>query len=259
MPSENNSNTMNHAVGLEREAAQFLMDQQIPKAFEAYKRAGLAYQEAGAHDKAAVCYASAATCWNVHSGRQPLRNAAHCSELAAREADKAKNFEYARSLYYDAAIFYEEEGDFDKYSECYFKNKCADRRHLWHALTHEESSFKERVESFWKWLLNVVGDLIWGYGEKPIRPFLAGLTVVLVMALIYHFSGLVNHNGHPLSTAAFGDSLYLSAVTFTTVGFGDFVPTGWVRIFASLEALCGIVLAPMFIVSLSRRYLRINR
>ncbi len=41
---------------------------------------------------------------------------------------------------------------------------------------------------------------------------------------------------------AFGDAIYFSAVTFTTVGYGDLAPTGPVRLLAGTEALTGFVL-----------------
>lgn len=44
---------------------------------------------------------------------------------------------------------------------------------------------------------------------------------------------------HPLGLF---DSIYLSAVTFTTVGFGDVAPVGAVRLLAGTEALLGLML-----------------
>jgi Ion channel len=41
---------------------------------------------------------------------------------------------------------------------------------------------------------------------------------------------------------AFFDAVYLSAVTFTTVGFGDLTPIGPIRFVAGTEALTGFIL-----------------
>jgi len=38
------------------------------------------------------------------------------------------------------------------------------------------------------------------------------------------------------------DSVYLSAVTYTTVGFGDVVPVGTIRFVAGMEALTGFLM-----------------
>jgi hypothetical protein len=42
--------------------------------------------------------------------------------------------------------------------------------------------------------------------------------------------------------APFFDAVYLSAVTFTTVGFGDVAPVGPIRFLAGTEALTGFIL-----------------
>lgn len=44
------------------------------------------------------------------------------------------------------------------------------------------------------------------------------------------------------SRVGFLDLVYFSAVTYTTVGYGDFVPTGAVRFLCGMEALSGFVL-----------------
>jgi predicted membrane protein len=52
------------------------------------------------------------------------------------------------------------------------------------------------------------------------------------------------------------DHVYFSAVTFTTVGFGDVIPAGPVRFLAGTEALTGFVLITW---SASFTYLEMNR
>lgn len=52
------------------------------------------------------------------------------------------------------------------------------------------------------------------------------------------------------------DAVYLSAVTFTTVGFGDVVPVGPVRFLTGMEALVGFVLLTW---SASFTYLEMER
>jgi len=50
------------------------------------------------------------------------------------------------------------------------------------------------------------------------------------------------------------EALYFSGVTFSTLGYGDHAPTGWLEPFAVAEALLGILLSSSFVVSLTRRY-----
>jgi voltage-gated potassium channel Kch len=51
-------------------------------------------------------------------------------------------------------------------------------------------------------------------------------------------------------------ALYFSAVTFTTVGYGDWHPVGWARFFAATEALSGITIMSAFTVILVRKIIR---
>lgn len=44
------------------------------------------------------------------------------------------------------------------------------------------------------------------------------------------------------TTGSFIDSLYFSIVSYTSLGFGDIIPTGWVRFLAGMEALTGLLL-----------------
>ncbi len=46
----------------------------------------------------------------------------------------------------------------------------------------------------------------------------------------------------PAAQVGFLDLVYFSAITYTTVGFGDFVPTGALRFLCGTEALTGFVL-----------------
>ena len=47
---------------------------------------------------------------------------------------------------------------------------------------------------------------------------------------------------HGIATVPFLDAIYLSAVTFSTVGFGDLVPVGPIRFLSGTEALVGFIL-----------------
>jgi hypothetical protein len=59
-----------------------------------------------------------------------------------------------------------------------------------------------------------------------------------------------------IAASSLVDHVYFSAVTFTTVGFGDVIPSGPVRFLAGTEALCGFVLITW---SASFTYLEMNR
>jgi hypothetical protein len=52
------------------------------------------------------------------------------------------------------------------------------------------------------------------------------------------------------------DSVYLSAMTYTTVGFGDLTPAGAIRFLSGTEALTGLMLVTW---SASFTYLEMER
>lgn len=269
MKAKSPSEILERAVSLEREAYRLRSEQKIEEAFETYDQAASLYSSSGEHLKAAVCYASAASCWNIRTGIQPLRNAASRSALAAEEAMAAGHYNYARSLFVEAAHLYEKDGDSAKYSSCFYKSKLADGKFCWQIFvsgrkvedlleSFDDAGWRERFLSLGRWVANVLSRLLWGYGERPFRTFAAANFLILVNALIYRMSGGVSQMGE-VKPISFLEGLYFSVVTFATVGYGDFVPTGWVRVFAALEGLCGISLVPLFLVALTRRYLRAYR
>ena len=59
-----------------------------------------------------------------------------------------------------------------------------------------------------------------------------------------------------IAAGSLADHVYFSAVTFTTVGFGDVIPAGPIRFLAGTEALAGFVLITW---SASFTYLEMNR
>ena len=66
----------------------------------------------------------------------------------------------------------------------------------------------------------------------------AGVSAILVFASSYRHLGMVDEGrvSHDLWTA-----LYFSVSAWTTVGFGDVVPTHAARLFAAAESLVGVV------------------
>lgn len=261
--------TLEKALKLEKEAHEHRNQHKNEEAFHQFDEAALLYREAGEPLKAAFCFASAATCWNIRTGWQPMRNSATRSHSAADEAMKAGHFDYARSLYRDAALLYEKEGDSENVSQCFWGSQTAEAKHCWAVVTHRkdqglvegfyaEVKVKDRAGAFIRFLLNSLNRIAWGYGEKPFRTFGVALCVIFGSAFFYASSSHVLVNG-TAKAVSFFEALYFSFITFATVGYGDYLPSGWLRIVAVCEALSGIFLAPLFLVALTRRYLRMYK
>ena len=260
-------NLLQRAVSREREAHQFKSEGKIQEAFSTFDEAAVLYSQSNEHLKAALCFASAASCWNIHTGLQPLGKAATGMHQAAREAMKAASYHYARLRFLDAALLYEKDGDFGNYSACFYESKRAEAKLCWTLFAHglkqgnelsERGNGPERLAALGRWVINSFNFLIWGYGERPFRTFAVAFFLIVVSALAYSFSGQISYQGG-VRQISFPEGIYLSVITYTTVGFGDYLPLGWTRAFAMLEALSGIFLAPLFLIGLTRRYLRMYR
>ena len=77
---------------------------------------------------------------------------------------------------------------------------------------------------------------------------LAHVAEVLIVALAYHimikfekFGAIMLFGSHDFSPT-FMDCVYFSFATYTSLGYGDLVPSGPLQLLASLEALTGLAL-----------------
>jgi hypothetical protein len=111
------------------------------------------------------------------------------------------------------------------------------------------------VKRFFLWIMLTFSYFVWGYGERPSRTLFAGILLIFLSAFLY-IGGNFIQNGN-LFKPSFFQAFYFSVVTFTTVGYGDIIAVGFNKAVAMLEAFCGIFIMPLFIIGLSRKYLRI--
>ncbi|MEP7186302.1 MAG: ion channel [Rhodanobacter sp.] len=116
------------------------------------------------------------------------------------------------------------------------------------------------------WLSRRLGQLD-HVGGRRRRRVLYGIFGVLsvhvveiwIFGLVYYLMQVGSPAfGHiqGIAAASLIDHVYFSAVTFTTVGFGDVIPAGPIRFLAGTEALAGFVLITW---SASFTYLEMNR
>ncbi len=90
--------------------------------------------------------------------------------------------------------------------------------------------------------------------EIKLRYLLLGAISSVVFFSLLYFVGSSYGSGlrqgkDPVTD--FGSCLYFSVVTFTSLGFGDLVPVGYGRLFASLEVAVGLTLFGLAVARLS--------
>ncbi len=117
---------------------------------------------------------------------------------------------------------------------------------------HNAAARAARRWAPWPRLEWVVGKLLLGYGEKPLRPLGWAVGTIMFFAWLFWILGAVAPGG-----SSFGDCLYFSVVTFTTLGYGDLHPNpGNPRLLAGAEAVLGVALMSLFLVVLARKFIR---
>ena len=84
---------------------------------------------------------------------------------------------------------------------------------------------------------HIVGDVL-------IVILTHSLEIILFAAGMYALERS-NYYGHIATSGEglFGEFVYLSAITFTTLGFGDITPVGPLRVLAGVEAITGLILS----------------
>jgi uncharacterized protein YjbI with pentapeptide repeats len=101
----------------------------------------------------------------------------------------------------------------------------------------------------------VVIRCVFGYGEQPWRVAATAMVVIVCCALIFGLTRGIKATTEGLHTTPW-TYLHFSVVTFTTLGYGDFVPEPYMRFLADGEALLGAGLMALFIVALAKKYTR---
>lgn len=252
---------------MEQKAYELLAQGKFYEAFGLYQNAANIYKRNRKHQQAALCFASAASCWSKKSGEQTFYNAALSYEAAAKEADKSGDLEYAAMLYKYSAINYERDREFINFSACFYHSKECYRRFLTlriinpnkiHPITpsQEAGGLKGALKRIFLWFSLTLSYLIWGHGERPIRTLYSALLVIFACAFSYT-QGFLFFKSGLIARPQFWEALYFSVVTFTTVGSGDITPVGILKAVVAIEALAGIFIIPLFLIGLSRKYLRV--
>jgi uncharacterized protein YjbI with pentapeptide repeats len=115
---------------------------------------------------------------------------------------------------------------------------------------------------YWRdhnWLMiirSALPTVIARYGESPVRVIGSGGLTILVIGFVYFAFDLIEHTetGEP---ATLFESLYFSALTFTTLGYGDFNPvTRAGRLLAVVETSIGVILLAILVFVFGRRATR---
>lgn len=119
-----------------------------------------------------------------------------------------------------------------------------------------QETIPSKGKRFGYWLF----DKTCGYGFRPTNAIISSIVVWLIFSIIFTIltvfgQGLKFQDTDSQLIQVIGNSLYYSAITFTTTGYGDVIPeSGWAKLFAGIEAVTGLALSAILIFSLTKRY-----
>ncbi|NCG29985.1 MAG: hypothetical protein GWP27_05895 [Bacteroidetes bacterium] len=147
-----------------------------------------------------------------------------------------------------------------------------DRAYIWYKRFELRSDLEYSIEknptsalwayptAFFKWLLF---DKIGLYATEPLRVLFSVSIIYTLFSLLYLFLSMVadtyidTGGGDILSTLnPVAKAFYYSAITFLTIGYGEYYPVGIMRLFASVEGYVGVFLMGYFSVAFVRKVLR---
>ncbi|MBL7069064.1 MAG: pentapeptide repeat-containing protein [Candidatus Omnitrophica bacterium] len=149
----------------------------------------------------------------------------------------------AEETYRNLKRYFISEGRYDDASWASFKEKTME---------------KIRLRKAWdmKYIPMAIMGLLCGYGERPQRIILSSSFIIIAYAAIFFLLKSITASASNAFSFNFGDYIYYSVVTFTTLGYGDIIPkTSTIfRLIAVSEAFLGAFLMGLFIFTLARKY-----
>lgn len=155
------------------------------------------------------------------------------------------------------------EGRYDDEDKAYVEFK------RFELLSYKELGLKNKKKSKLGIYLNVffqklIFDKMGLYATNPLRVLGSMLIVYFIFSMLFFVlpfiggghiaNGLSPENVEPMHS--FFLSLYYSAITFFTIGYGDYFPYGGMRWVAAAEGFCGVFMMSYFTVAFVRKILR---
>ena len=217
--------------------------------------------------------------WEYSKNLIPLKN-----EKNGKEYEKNRNwrkafieFCYASKIYNDLSYYFKDRGRGGKEDEFLKKkwkmNKKAGKSLLKFKhtnITEEEKKLlldvfslsgntrkSPKIFKIWIWLkIRYYSILAWGLFTDFMKVLLVSGIVIFIFSLLYwSFDSITSSTS---TSITFKEALYFSIVTFTTLGYGDYYPKHHAafQYLAASEAVLGMILMSLFVVTLYRRVVR---
>lgn len=169
-------------------------------------------------------------------------------------ADKADQFRLLKEDFHGSGKYNDED-----------KSYVAFKRYELKAINYEKTK-ENKLNALWVYPASFSKKLIFDwmglYATNPIRVLFSMFVTYILFSLCYLF---MIHWGYgdlkpgfdpPEQMSELALSFYHSAITFLTIGYGDYSPWGAIRMVSSLEGFVGLFLMSYFTVAFVRKILR---
>lgn len=113
-----------------------------------------------------------------------------------------------------------------------------------------------------QWFKKLVFDWVGHYATNPIRVLNSMVIAFVIFAFLFvglevsGLGGIDSSLGDPDGLNMIEKAFYHSAITFLTIGYGDYYPSGLARPLSGLEGFVGLFLLSYFTVAFVRKILR---
>jgi hypothetical protein len=190
--------------------------------------------------------------WRVNKVQELIYNQKRTSYF-----QKSEQFRILKENFRNNGQYEDEDDAYVEFRRC---NAKAD------LLEYAESAWRRYFFSYPKYYFQrFVFDYIGKYATAPVRVLLNLLIAIVFYGLLYFgFTEFFPELGSVASTLPiklnrvydFWNCMYYSAITFFTVGYGDYFADGLVKLVAVMEGFTGVFLMSYFTVAFVRKILR---
>ena len=118
--------------------------------------------------------------------------------------------------------------------------------------------FISGIRRYWKYWAILLSPtyLAWIIFSNLSLPFSARVLNKATIQLSNNVIVALNPENPGSVLGTFLNALYYSLVTFTTLGYGDMHPTGWLKALSAIEALTGAVFMALIVAVIARKWMR---
>jgi len=187
--------------------------------------------------------------WRYNHLKELINNQKHTSIR-----QKSEQFRILKENFYGTGKYNDED---KAYVEFKRSEALADLKEI--VETKRENRIIAYIKYGFQWL---IFDKMGMYATNPIRVLTSMLVGYLFFSLLYFFlmmfgsTKIISSVGDPERLTPMGIAFYHSAITFLTIGYGDYYPMGIIRFISGIEGFTGLFLMSYFTVAFVRKILR---